>query len=41
MRDPSMPTFQKLGLNPPNVEVFPVHNVNTYPAIDRYKVWSA
>ena len=32
-----MPAFQKLGFAPPNVEVFPAHNINAYPAIDKYK----
>jgi len=33
-----MPTFQKHGLQPPNVEVYPTHNVNSYSGIDAYKV---
>jgi len=33
------PAFQKLGLEPPHVEVYPAHNVNAYAkTIDQYKI---
>ena len=32
-----MPTFQKLGASPPNVEIYPAHNVNSYAGLDAYK----
>lgn len=31
-----MPAFQKHHIEPPQVEVFPVHNLNAYHAIDRF-----
>ena len=31
-----MPAMQKLGIPAPSVSVFPVHNVNVYPAATRY-----
>ena len=34
-----MPAFQKLGLEPPQVEVYPAHNINAYAqGIDQYKI---
>jgi hypothetical protein len=33
-----MPAFQKLGLNPPNVEVYPTHNINAHSSISQYQV---
>jgi hypothetical protein len=35
-----MPAFQKLKLNPPNVNVSPTHNINAYSAIMRYQLRS-
>ena len=32
------PVFAKNGIQPPHVAVFPVHNLNAYKAIDRYRV---
>lgn len=32
------PVFAKLGVPPPNVAVFPVHNMNVYKASDQYRV---
>jgi hypothetical protein len=31
-----MPAMQKLGIPAPSVSVFPVHNVNVYPAATKY-----
>jgi hypothetical protein len=33
-----MPTMQKLQIPAPEVAVYPIHNMNAYPAIDQYKV---
>jgi hypothetical protein len=33
-----MPAFQKLGMNPPNVEVYPAHNINAHASISKYQV---
>jgi hypothetical protein len=33
-----MPAFKKLGISPPDVSVFPAHNVNAYKSIDKYRV---
>jgi hypothetical protein len=33
-----VPAFQKLGLTPPHVEVYPAHNVNAYKSIGQYKI---
>ena len=33
-----VPAFQKHNLQPPQVSVYPVHNVNAYSSIDKYKV---
>ena len=30
--------MQKLALTPPNVEVYPVHNINAYATIKRYQI---
>ncbi len=32
------PTMQKLQISPPDVAVYPVHNINAYEAIEAYKV---
>jgi hypothetical protein len=32
------PAFAGLGLNPPEVAVYPLHNATAYAAIDRFKV---
>lgn len=33
------PAFQKLGLEPPHVEVYPANNVNVYAkTLDQYKI---
>lgn len=32
------PAMQKLGISPPQVDVYPVYNLNTYAAIDRFKI---
>ena len=32
------PAMKKLKIPPPAVEVFPLHNMNVYPAADRYRV---
>src|SRR5260221_14749030 len=31
-----VPAFQKLKLNPPNVEVYPAHNINAYSSVTKY-----
>ena len=31
-----IPAFQKMKVNPPNVEVFPTHNINAYEGLSRY-----
>lgn len=33
-----VPAMQKAKLAPPSVEVFPVHNVNAYKAIEKFKL---
>lgn len=33
-----MPAIQKLGLAPPNAAVYPAHNVNAYPALDKHRI---
>jgi len=33
-----MPAFQKLNLSPPNVEVYPTHNVNVHSSVSEYQV---
>jgi hypothetical protein len=33
-----LPAFTKLKFAPPNVEVYPAHNINAYGSIDRFKV---
>lgn len=33
-----MPAFEKLGIAPPEVAVYPVHNLNAYKSIDEHKV---
>ncbi len=33
-----MPAMQKHGITPPDIAVFPVHNVNMYPGMARYAV---
>ena len=32
-----MPAFQKLGLNPPNVEVYQVHNIDSHSSLTPYQ----
>lgn len=32
-----MPAFQKLGLNPPNVEVYPAHNIDSHSSLSQYQ----
>ena len=32
-----MPAFQKHGIPAPQVDVFPVHNIEAYAAIEQYK----
>jgi hypothetical protein len=32
------PVFQKHNIPAPSVEIYPIHNVDAYPEIDRYKV---
>lgn len=32
-----VPAMQKLQVPPPQVEVYPLHNMNVYPAADRYR----
>lgn len=33
-----MPAMQKRNIPAPKAEIFQVHNVNTYPDVDRYKL---
>jgi hypothetical protein len=33
-----VPTMKKLNIPPPAVEVYPLHNMNVYPAADRYRL---
>lgn len=33
-----MPAMKKLNVPAPAVEVYPLHNMNVYPAADKYKV---
>jgi hypothetical protein len=33
-----MPAMKKLNVPAPAVEVHPLHNMNVYPAADKYKV---
>lgn len=37
-KDRLAPAFKKLNIPFPEYEVFPAHNINTYPSIDQYKV---
>ncbi|MEO9320688.1 MAG: hypothetical protein ABI361_08455 [Nitrososphaera sp.] len=32
------PVFQKLKYTPPKFEVFPAHNINAYPSIEKHKL---
>ncbi len=32
------PAMQRLQIAPPEVSVFPVHNINAYAAIEQYKI---
>jgi hypothetical protein len=32
-----MPAFQKLGLAPPNVEVYPAHNIDSHSSLSQYQ----
>ncbi len=38
VNDRLMPAFMKLKINPPDVQVYPLHNLNVYAAIDKYKI---
>lgn len=33
-----LPAFEQLGITPPQVAVYPVHNFNATKAIDKYKI---
>ena len=33
-----LPKMRELGISPPKVDVFSVHNINAYPGLDRYKM---
>src|SRR6185295_7934192 len=33
-----MPAMQKLNVPPPQIEVYPAHNINAFAAIDQFKV---
>ena len=33
-----VPAMQKLKIPPPAVDVYPLHNMNVYPAADRYRL---
>jgi hypothetical protein len=33
-----IPAFKKLGITPPEVAVYPVHNLNAYKSIDKHKI---
>jgi len=33
-----LPAMKKLNVPAPSVNVYPVHNVNVYPAIDRFRL---
>src|SRR5437764_5898673 len=33
-----MPAFQKHGIQPPEVSVFPAHKVQAYAAIEKYRI---
>ena len=33
-----LPAFEQLGIAPPEVAVYPVHNLNATMAIDKYKI---
>ena len=35
-----MPAMQKLGISPPAVQVYPLHNANAYEAVTRFVVKS-
>lgn len=32
------PAMQKLQISPPDVEVYPVHNIDAYEAVEEYKI---
>jgi hypothetical protein len=32
------PAMQKLQISPPNVEVYPTHNINAYKSIEEYTI---
>ncbi len=32
------PAMQKLQISPPDIAVYPVHNINAYQAIDKHKI---
>ena len=33
-----IPAFQKFGFSPPNVEVYPAHNVGAYAGVSKYRL---
>ena len=33
-----IPAFKKLEIAPPDVSVYPVHNLNAYESIEKYKI---
>ena len=33
-----MPAFKKLGIDPPDVAVYPAHNINAYNSIAKYTI---
>jgi hypothetical protein len=33
-----MPAMKKLGISPPDVAVYPAHNVNAYKSVDKHRV---
>ena len=33
-----VPAFQKFGFTPPNVEVYPAHNIGAYSGISKYRL---
>ena len=33
-----MPALRKLGITPPDVGVYPVHNINAYKSIDKHRI---
>src|SRR5512141_2012567 len=33
-----MPAFKKLGIAPPKVAVYPIHNLNAFKSMDKHKI---